>query len=70
VPEWIPAYTFLAHLTAAALMCAGLSIAFQKKARPSAILLGLAFFLCVLVRRAPGIAAILNDVGGRTLAFG
>src|ERR1035438_9850019 len=69
VPEWIPAHTFWAYFTAAALVYAGVSIAIGKKARPAAILLGLAFFLCVLVRRAPSIVAILHDVGERTSAF-
>ena len=69
VPEWIPAHTFWAYFTAAALVYAGVSIAIEKKARPAAIVLGLAFFLCVLVRRAPSIVAILHDVGERTSAF-
>ncbi|MGC9947161.1 MAG: hypothetical protein ABSF64_12400 [Bryobacteraceae bacterium] len=69
VPAWIPAHAFWACFTATALICAGVSIAFQMKARPSALLLGVAFFLSMLVRRAPAIVAILRDVGERTLAF-
>lgn len=69
VPAWIPGHTFWAYFAAAALIYAGVSIAIEKKARPAAVLLGIAFFLCVLVRRAPSIVAILHDVGERTMAF-
>jgi uncharacterized membrane protein YphA (DoxX/SURF4 family) len=69
VPAWIPGHTFWAYFTAAALIYAGVSIAIEKKARPAAVLLGIAFFLSVLVRRAPSIVAILHDVGERTMAF-
>jgi uncharacterized membrane protein len=69
VPKWIPGHTFWAYSTAAALISAGVSIGIQKKARPAAILLGIAFFLCVLVPRGSSIVAILHDVGERTRAF-
>jgi hypothetical protein len=50
VIPWVPAYHWLGCLTGLVLIAAGLCIAANVKARPAAILLGILFLLCVLLR--------------------
>lgn len=51
VIPWVPAYQWLGYLTGLVLIAAGLCIAANVKARPpAAILLGILFLLCVLLR--------------------
>ena len=57
VPAWIPAGLFWAYFVGVAFLCAAISIAAQKLARFSAILLGLMFFLWVLIVHVPRVAA-------------
>jgi uncharacterized membrane protein YdcZ (DUF606 family) len=51
VIPWVPAYQWLGYLTGVVLIAAGLCIAANVKAGPpAAILLGILFLLCVLLR--------------------
>jgi uncharacterized membrane protein YphA (DoxX/SURF4 family) len=68
-PDWMPGHTFWAYFTGAALIAAAVSIATNKLSRLAAILLGDAFFLCVVVCHGPRIAEILHNGGERSRAF-
>jgi uncharacterized membrane protein len=57
VPSWIPAHLFWVYLVGAALIAAALSIAANKYVKLSATLLGLMFFLFVLLMHIPAFAA-------------
>ncbi len=57
VPAWIPGRLFWAYFVGVAFSCAAVSIAARKTARFSAILLGLMFFLWVLIVHLPRVAA-------------
>jgi uncharacterized membrane protein len=54
VPKWIPWHTFWAYLVGACFIAAGLSLATKIQARLSASLLGLTFFLFVVLVDVPG----------------
>ena len=57
VPAWIPGRLFWAYFVGVAFSCAAFSIAAHKMARFSAILLGLMFFLWILIVHLPRVAA-------------
>jgi uncharacterized membrane protein len=69
VIPWVPGNPLLSYLTGAALLVAGLSIAFNVRARLAAILLGILFLLCVVLLQISRVAALPLDVGVRTCAF-
>ena len=61
IPGWIPHPLFFTWFTGAALIAAGLAMAARVWARPAAALLGLMFFLWVVLLHAPRIAHALHD---------
>ncbi|MGB9030131.1 MAG: DoxX family membrane protein [Acidobacteriaceae bacterium] len=61
IPHWIPFRLFLAWCTGVAFVAAGLSIATRVRTRLGAALLGLMFFLWVLIVHAPRIAHALHN---------
>lgn len=61
VPAWIPAHVFLIYFTGVCFIASGLSIAFRILAPLAASLLGLMFFLWVLVLHAPRVFASLHN---------
>ena len=61
VPAWIPGRLFWAYFVGAAFVAAAFSIAIQKAARLSATLLGLMFFLWVLIVHLPRVAAAQHN---------
>ncbi len=69
VPEWIPGHTFWAYCTGAVLIGAGVSMGIRKRGRLAASLVGLLFFVCVLVMHGSRIAEIFRDAVERTRAF-
>jgi uncharacterized membrane protein YphA (DoxX/SURF4 family) len=69
VPPWTPGGAFLAYLTGAALIAAGVSIATNIKARLSATLLGSLFFLSVVFLHGLRASDVLHDGVARTRAF-
>ena len=66
---WFPGNPFLAYLTGAALMVAGLSIAANIRTRLTAILLGILFLLYVLFPEISNVFANPINVSVRTVAF-
>jgi uncharacterized membrane protein YphA (DoxX/SURF4 family) len=56
IPTWIPAPLFFAYLTGIGFIAAGLAIATKIQARLAAAMLGLMFFLWVLILHAPRVA--------------
>ena len=69
VPAWIPGRLFWAYFVGVAFSCAAVSIAAQKLARFSAILLGLMFFLWVLIVHLPRVAAAAHNGNEWTSMF-
>jgi uncharacterized membrane protein len=69
LPEWLPGHTLWAYATGATFIASGACIAFNKKGRLAASLLGVLFFLSVLLLHVPRIAAMLRDIVERTRAF-
>ena len=69
VPAWIPGRLFWAYFVGVAFVAAALSIAAQKAARLSAILLGLMFFLWVLILHLPRVAAAPHNGNEWTSLF-
>ncbi len=69
VPAWIPGRLFWAHFIGVAFSCAAVSIAVQKMARFSAILLGFMFFLWVLIVHLPRVAAAPHNGNEWTSMF-
>lgn len=61
VPSWMPFHLFWAYLTGACFVAAAFAIAFNKYARLGAMLLGLMFFLWVVLVHAPRVAAHLRS---------
>jgi uncharacterized membrane protein len=69
VPPWTPGGALFSYLTGVALIAASVSIAAKRKARLSATLLGILFFLCVILLHALHARAILLHGNERTGAF-
>jgi uncharacterized membrane protein YphA (DoxX/SURF4 family) len=69
VPAWIPARLFWAYFIGVAFVAAVVSIATQKEARLSATLLGLMFFLWVLIVHLPRVAAAPHNGNEWTSLF-
>ncbi len=69
VPAWIPGRLFWAYFVGVAFVAAAFSIATQKAARLSAILLGLMFFLWVLIVHLPRVAAAPHNGNEWTSMF-
>jgi uncharacterized membrane protein len=63
IPAWMPWHLFLAYFTAVGFIAAGLSIAINIQVRLSASLLGLMFFLWVVLLHGPRVAAHLHNEG-------
>ncbi len=63
VPAWMPWHLFWAYFTACGFLAAGLSIATNIQVRLSASLLGLMFFLWVLLLHAPRAAKNPHGLG-------
>lgn len=61
VPSWIPGPLAWAYVTGVALIAAGLSLAVGTKAQLAAALLGVMFFLWVVLLHAPRVAAHAGD---------
>lgn len=61
VPAWIPGHLFWAYFTAIAFIAAALSIATKKMARLAATLLGVMFFLWVVLLHVPRVAAAMRN---------
>jgi uncharacterized membrane protein YphA (DoxX/SURF4 family) len=61
IPDWIPSHLFVTWFTGAALIVAGLAMAARVWARPAAALLGLMFFLWVVLLHAPRIMHAPHD---------
>ena len=69
VPKWIPWHLFWAYFLGACFIAAGLSIVTKIQSRLSATLLGLTFFLFVVLMDAPAWAHNPRDRIGLTLAL-
>src|SRR5260370_1331603 len=74
VPHWTPGGPVFAYMTGIVLIAISLSILSKTKARLSAALLGIGFFLCVVLLQtwffnAAKISAILHNGTDRTRAF-
>jgi uncharacterized membrane protein YphA (DoxX/SURF4 family) len=63
IPAWLPCHLFWAYFTACGFFAAGLSIAVNIGVRLSASLLGLMFFLWVILLHAPRVAEHLHKEG-------
>jgi uncharacterized membrane protein YphA (DoxX/SURF4 family) len=61
IPHWIPFRLFLAYFTGCAFIAAGVSIAARRFTRLSGALLGLMYFLWVVIVHAPRIAHALHN---------
>ena len=76
MPSWIPGHLFLAYVSGAALLAAGLCLVFRWKARMAAAWLGIISFFMVLFVYLPIMASNLSDIANGlnyvvdTLAFG
>jgi len=69
IPSWIPGHLFWAYFTGSALIVAGLSVATGIFAALAAALLGIMFFLWVLVLHAPRVVAQPRNGDEWTSAF-
>jgi uncharacterized membrane protein len=69
VPSWIPMHTFWVYLVGVALIAAALSIAVKVQARLAATLLGVMFFLFVVLMDIPAAVAEPNNRIAWTLAL-
>ncbi|MBZ5651595.1 MAG: DoxX family membrane protein [Acidobacteriia bacterium] len=69
VPAWIPGRLFWAYFVGVAFLCTAVSIAAQKMARLFAILLGLMFFLWVLIVHLPRVTATPHNGNEWTSLF-
>jgi uncharacterized membrane protein YphA (DoxX/SURF4 family) len=61
IPGWIPFHHFFTWFTGIAMIAAGLALAARVWMRPAAALLGLMFFLWVVLLHAPRIAHALHN---------
>jgi uncharacterized membrane protein YphA (DoxX/SURF4 family) len=61
IPAWMPGRIFLAYFTGSAFVAAGLAIATGLLARTGAALIGLMFFLWVLVLHGPRVLSALHN---------
>jgi uncharacterized membrane protein len=61
IPTWIPFRLFWAVFTGFAMIAGGISIAFSKWNRQSGVLLGVMFFLWVLILHGPRVAGALHN---------
>lgn len=81
IPAWIPWHFFWVYATAAVFFAAAISIAIKRFTRITASMLGLMFFLWVVVLHGPRVAAALHNgdewnsllvalaIGGLSLIF-
>jgi uncharacterized membrane protein YphA (DoxX/SURF4 family) len=69
IPAWIPARLFWAYFTGVAFVAAGVSLIAGKAARPAALLLGLMFFLWVVLLHAPRVGGQPGDTKEWNSAF-
>ncbi len=69
IPAWIPGALFWAWLTGFAFIVAGVSIIARWQMRLAAALLGLMFFLWVVLLHAPRVAANLHNCDEWNSAF-
>jgi uncharacterized membrane protein len=61
VPAWIPARLFWAYFVGAAFIAAALAIVTRKVARTASVLLGIMFFIWVIILHVPRVAANPRD---------
>jgi uncharacterized membrane protein len=61
IPSWLPFHLFWEYVVGAAFLAAAAGIAFNRAARPAALLLGCMFALFVLVLHAPRVAAAVTS---------
>src|SRR5882757_10338240 len=61
VPAWMPGRLFWAYFVGVAFFAAAAGILYQRLARPAATLLGVMFFLFVVLLHIPRIAAHSSD---------
>ncbi|MFZ0819904.1 MAG: hypothetical protein WAM91_07530 [Candidatus Acidiferrales bacterium] len=66
---FFPNYTWLAYLTGAIFLAAGVCIAINFRPLASAMILGMVFLFCVLVLQISRVAADPGNLGVRTVAF-
>ncbi len=69
VPPWTPGGAVGAYLVGAILIAAGLSIAINKMARVSALMIAVLFLLCVIFFHFLPFSAVLHNGNDRTRAF-
>jgi uncharacterized membrane protein YphA (DoxX/SURF4 family) len=69
LPERLPGHTIWAYFTGAVFIAAGVAIGINRRARLASMLIANLFFFSILVRRVPGIAAIVRDLSERTVVF-
>jgi len=69
VPAWMPGRLFWAYFVGAAFFAAAAGILYQRLARPAATLLGVMFFLFVVLLHIPRIAAHPSDGNEWTSGF-
>lgn len=69
VPPWAPGEALGAYLVGAILIATGLSIAINKKARLSALVIGALFLLCVIFLQFLHFSSVLHNGVDRTRAF-
>ena len=69
VPAWMPGRLFWAYFVGAAFFAAAAGILYQRSARPAATLLGVMFFLFVVLLHIPRIAAHPSDGNEWTSGF-
>jgi uncharacterized membrane protein len=69
VPPWAPGGAIGAYLVGAVLVTAAISLAINRKARLSALVIASLFLFCVLFLHLQHFSAVVHDGGDRTRAF-
>jgi uncharacterized membrane protein len=69
VPPWAPGGAVGAYLVGVILLAAAISLAINKEARVSALVIGSLFLLCVVFLHLQHFSAVVHDGNDRTRAF-
>ncbi len=69
VPKHIPFHPLWAYVVGALLIAGGALILIPGKTQTAALLLTQVFIFSLLVRRLPGVSAVVGDLGERTVFF-